>query len=52
MSNSASISAAKKRRGGMPPPMGGSGGGGGAVNLPPGLPPNFRQLPPHVQQQL
>jgi hypothetical protein len=52
MSNSASISAAKKRRGGMPPPMGGSGGGGGAVNLPPGLPPNFRQLPPQVQQQL
>jgi hypothetical protein len=32
--------------------MGGSGGGGGAVNLPPGLPPNFRQLPPQVQQQL
>ena len=52
MSNSASISAAKKRRGGMPPPMGGGGGGGGAVNLPPGLPPNFRQLPPQVQQQL
>jgi hypothetical protein len=55
MSNSASISAAKKRRGGAPPPpMPGIGGGGGGpvMNLPPGLPPNFRQLPPHIQQQL
>lgn len=49
MSNSASISAAKKRRGGAPPPM---PGGGPPMNLPPGLPPNFRQLPPHIQQQL
>ena len=51
MSNSASISAAKKRRGGTPPMMGNVGGGPG-MNLPPGLPPNFRQLPPQVQQQL
>jgi hypothetical protein len=50
MSNSASISAAKKRRGGMPPPM--AGGPGQQMSLPPGLPPNFRQLPPQVQQQL
>jgi hypothetical protein len=50
MSNSASISAAKKRRGGAPPPM--PSGGGPNMNLPPGLPPNFRQLPPQVQQQL
>ena len=50
MSNSASISAAKKRRGGAPPPM--PGGGGQIMSLPPGLPPNFRQLPPQVQQQL
>jgi len=54
MSNSASISAAKKRRGGAPPPMGNGGGPGPgqAMSLPPGLPPNFRQLPPHIQQQL
>jgi hypothetical protein len=53
MSNSASISAAKKRRGGMPPPMtGGPGGPGQQMSLPPGLPPNFRQLPPQIQQQL
>jgi hypothetical protein len=50
MSNSASISAAKKRRGGMPPPM--TGGPGQQMSLPPGLPPNFRQLPPQIQQQL
>ena len=49
MSNSASISAAKKRRGGAPPLM--PGGGGQNMSLPPGLPPNFRQLPPQVQQQ-
>jgi hypothetical protein len=52
MSNSASISAAKKRRGGLPPPMGNGGGPGLGMNLPPGLPPNFRQLPPQVQQQI
>ena len=52
MSNSASISAAKKRRGGAPPPLPTSGGGGQNMSLPPGLPPNFRQLPPHIQQQL
>ena len=65
MSNSASISAAKKRRGGTPPMTGnGVGGAGLGMNgmngmnhpqpqgLPPGLPPNFRQLPPHIQQQL
>ena len=56
MSNSASISAAKKRRGGGPPLMGGGPGQGQgqgqAMSLPPGLPPNFRQLPPQVQQQL
>ena len=53
MSNSASISAAKKRRGGMPPPMtGGPGQPGQQMGLPPGLPPNFRQLPPQIQQQL
>lgn len=66
MSNNASLSAAKRRRGGVPPPMsqppGGGGGGppngpmmgggGGPGNLPPGLPPNFRQLPPQVQQQM
>jgi len=50
MSNSASISAAKKRRGGIPLPMG--SGPGQGMSLPPGLPPNFRQLPPQVQQQL
>lgn len=56
MSNSASISAAKKRRGGMPPPMAGGPGQPGQqgqqMSLPPGLPPNFRQLPPQIQQQL
>ena len=54
MSNSASISAAKKRRGGGPPPIGGGPGPGQGqgMGLPPGLPPNFRQLPPQVQQQL
>ena len=68
MSNSASISAAKKRRGGTPPMSGnGVGGAGLGMNvmngmngmnqsqqqgLPPGLPPNFRQLPPHIQQQM
>ena len=59
MSNSASISAAKKRRGGMPPPMTGGPGQPGQpgqqgqqMSLPPGLPPNFRQLPPQIQQQL
>jgi hypothetical protein len=54
MSNSASISAAKKRRGGGPPLMGGGPGQGQGqgMSLPPGLPPNFRQLPPQVQQQL
>lgn len=59
MSNSASISAAKKRRGGMPPPMTGgpgqsgqSGQQGQQMSLPPGLPPNFRQLSPQIQQQL
>jgi hypothetical protein len=65
MSNSASISAAKKRRGGTPPMTGnGVGGAGLGMNgmngmnqpqqqgLPPGLPPNFRQLPPHIQQQM
>ena len=54
MSNNASLSAAKRRRGGVPPPMSQppGGGGGGPGNLPPGLPPNFRQLPPQVQQQM
>jgi hypothetical protein len=54
MSNSASISAAKKRRGGGPPPIGGGPGPGQGqgMGLPTGLPPNFRQLPPQVQQQL
>ena len=52
MSNSASISAAKKRRGGVPPPMGSGPGQGQGMSLPPGLPPNFRQLPPQIQQQL
>ena len=52
MSNSASISAAKKRRGGGPPIMGGGPGQGQGMSLPPGLPPNFRQLPPQIQQQL
>ena len=61
MSNSASLSAAKRRRGGGPPlgqpPVQGQvpqqaqappAGG----NLPPGLPPNFRQMPPQLQQQI
>jgi hypothetical protein len=53
MSNSASISAAKKRRGGAPPPpVPLQNGGAQNMGLPPGLPPNFRQLPPHIQQQL
>lgn len=56
MSNSASISAAKKRRGGGPAPIGGGPGQGQGqgqgMSLPPGLPPNFRQLPPQIQQQL
>ena len=63
MSNSASLSAAKRRRGGGPPlgqplmqgqaspiaqgPPPQAGG-----NLPPGLPPNFRQMPPQLQQQI
>lgn len=63
MSNSASLSAAKRRRGGGPPlgqpPMQGQASpmaqgpppqAGG--NLPPGLPPNFRQMPPQLQQQI
>ena len=59
MSNSASLSAAKRRRGGVPPPLGQQPSpqmqtppqhmGG---NLPPGLPPNFRQMPPQLQQQI
>jgi len=54
MSNNASLSAAKRRRGGAPPPLSSSQPPGtpGVVNLPPGLPPNFRQLPPHIQQQM
>ena len=57
MSNNASISAAKRRRGGVPPPMSstqppGTPGTPGVMNLPPGLPPNFRQLPPQIQQQM
>jgi len=53
MSNSASISAAKKRRGGVPGMGPGPGQGQGqGMSLPPGLPPNFRQLPPQIQQQL
>jgi len=63
MSNSSSLSAAKRRRGGGPPigPLPGAppgtqgppqmGGGGGGI-LPPGLPPNFRQMPPQLQQQI
>ena len=37
-----------------PPQMGGGGGvgGGGGGLLPPGLPPNFRQMPPQLQQQI
>jgi hypothetical protein len=65
MSNSASLSAAKRRRGGGPPlgqppvqgqasamamPQGPPPQAGG--NLPPGLPPNFRQMPPQLQQQI
>jgi hypothetical protein len=62
MSNSASLSAAKRRRGGVPPPIGQQPGQpmgevrppmfAGSNGLPPGLPPNFRQLPPQTQQQL
>ena len=57
MSNNASISAAKRRRGGVPPPMSsmqppGMPGTPGVMNLPPGLPPNFRQFPPQIQQQM
>jgi hypothetical protein len=65
MSNSASLSAAKRRRGGgppvgqgqgqgapVPPQVGAGGGVGGGGNLPPGLPPNFRQMPPPLQQQI
>ena len=62
MSNSASLSAAKRRRGGVPPPFGQPPGQPmgegrpptqvGSNGLPPGLPPNFRQLPPQIQQQL
>ena len=63
MSNSSSLSAAKRRRGGGPPigpphgaPPGTQGppqmGGGGGGILPPGLPPNFRQMPPQLQQQI
>ena len=64
MSNSSSLSAAKRRRGGGPPvgqPLTGAppgiqgppqmGGVGGGL-LPPGLPPNFRQMPPQLQQQI
>ena len=63
MSNSSSLSAAKRRRGGGPPigPLPGAppgtqgppqmGGGGGGI-LPPGLPHNFRQMPPQLQQQI
>lgn len=66
MSNSASLSAAKRRRGGGPPvgPSPGAPGAPGASgaqgappqmgggNLPPGLPPNFRQMPPQLQQHI
>jgi hypothetical protein len=52
MSNNASLSSAKRRRGGAPPPMSPQTSGAGSGNLPPGLPPNFRQLPPQVQQQM
>jgi hypothetical protein len=61
MSNSASLSAAKRRRGGGPPigPTPGVPGAPGAPpqmngggGLPPGLPPNFRQMPPQLQQQI
>jgi hypothetical protein len=62
MSNSASLSAAKRRRGGGPPvgqsPGGPAGQAPGAPQpsgmgvLPPGLPPNFRQMPPQLQQQI
>ena len=67
MSNSSSLSAAKRRRGGGPPvgqpltgappgiqgpPQMGGVGGVGAGILPPGLPPNFRQMPPQLQQQI
>ena len=52
MSNNASLSSAKRRRGGGPPPMSPQTSGAGGGNLPPGLPPNFRQLPPQIQQQM
>lgn len=52
MSNNASLSAAKRRRGGGPPPMSPQTSVAGGGNLPPGLPPNFRQLPLPVQQQI
>jgi hypothetical protein len=62
MSNSASLSAAKRRRGGGPP-LGQTPGASGpqgpqgpqiSGNLPQGLPlpPNFRQMPPQIQQQI
>ena len=57
MSNNASLSSAKRRRGGGPPasPVSAQNSSGGSVatgSLPAGLPPNFRQLPVQVQQQL
>ena len=63
MSNSASLSAAKRRRGGGPPlgqpplqgqasPMAQGPPPQAGGNLPPGLPPNFRQMPPQLQQQI
>lgn len=68
MSNSASLSAAKRRRSNVPqvgqPPMQGQpqpqqqapqqaqGPPHMGGNLPPGLPPNFRQMPPQLQQQI
>ncbi len=57
MSNNASLSSAKRRRGGGPPasPVSTQNSAGGSVatgSLPSGLPPNFRQLPVQVQQQL
>ncbi len=60
MSNNASLSSVKRRRGGGPPPMppppssnqNQNQNPNPMGNLPPGLPPNFRQLPPQLQQQL